>query len=202
MNGKGIRWTAALLAVVVMVPASSWAFKGGRGEGRMGPPSEAIEACKGKTEGTEVEFTTRRGDKVKATCRMMPVPEGFAGDEGPRGMKGRMAQELGLSDSQKKQVKELLKAEQEKSAPLRQQIEENREQLRKASLTAPFNEAAVRALAAKHAQLKTELIVSRARVGSEISALLTPEQRTQAEKLRLPTGSRHGQHMPHFGWED
>jgi Spy/CpxP family protein refolding chaperone len=168
----------------------------------MGPPSEAIEACKGKTEGTEVEFTTRRGDKVKATCRMMPVPEGFAGDEGPRGMKGRMAQELGLSESQKKQINALLKAEQEKSAPLREQIEENREQLRKASLTAPFNEAAVRELAAKQAQLKTELLVSHARVKSEISALLTPEQRARAEKLRPPMGPRPGQHMPHFGWDD
>lgn len=201
MNNKDVRWTAAFLAALMMVPASSWAFGGGRGEGRMGPPSEAIEACKGKTEGTEVEFSSRRGDKVKATCRMMPVPEGFAGEDGPMG-KDLMAKKLGLNDSQKEKINALLKTEQEKSAPLRQQIEESRDQLRKTSLATPFNETAVQAVAAKIAKLKTEMMVSRARVKSEIYALLTTEQRAQAEKLRLPRGPRYGQHMPHFGWED
>lgn len=195
---KGIRWTAAVVAVAVMVPASSWAFRGGRGEGPMGPPAEALEACKGKTEGTAVEFTNRRGDKVTATCRMMPVPEGM---EGRKGMKGRMAQELGLSDSQKEKIDALLKAEQEKTEPLRKQIDEARQQFRKASIATPFNEASIRTLATKVAQLKTEMMVSHARVRSEISALLTPEQRAQAEKFQPPMG-RHGQGGPQFGWED
>jgi hypothetical protein len=55
-------------------------------EARMGPPPEAIEACKGKTEGDAVEFTTPRGEKIKATCELMggqmaAVPEGFQGSE-------------------------------------------------------------------------------------------------------------------------
>lgn len=199
---KSMRWTAAVLAAAVMIPASSWAFRGGRGEGPMGPPSEAIEACKGKAAGTAVEFTNRRGDKVTATCRMMPVPEGFAGEDGPRGMKGRMAQELGLNDSQKEKINALLKTEREKSEPLRKQIDENREQLRKASLTTPFNETTVRALATKLAQLKTDMMISHARVKSEISALLTPEQRAQAEKFQPPMGRRHGQGGPRCGWDD
>jgi Spy/CpxP family protein refolding chaperone len=168
----------------------------------MGPPSEALEACKGKAEGTVVEFLNRRGDKVAATCRMMPVPEGFGEKGGPGGMKGRMAQELGLSDSQKEKIDALLKAEQEKSAPLRKQIDENREQLRKASLTTPFNETSVRALATKLAQLKTDMMISHARVKSEISALLTPEQRAQAEKLQPPMGRGHGHAGPQCGWND
>jgi Spy/CpxP family protein refolding chaperone len=166
----------------------------------MGPPTEAIEACKGKAEGTEVDFTNRRGDKVTATCRMMPVSEG---SEGLRGMKGRMAQELNLSDSQKEKIEALLKAEQKKSAPLRKQIDENREQLRKASLATPFNETMVRTLATKLAQFKTDMMISHARVKSEISALLTPEQRAQAEKFQPPMGPRHGQQAgPRCGWDD
>lgn len=198
---KGIRWTAAVLAVAVMVPASSWAFRGGRGEGPMGPPAEALEACKGKAEGTAVEFLNRRGDKVAATCRMMPVPEGGRGMGGPQGMKGRMVQELGLSDSQKEKIDALLKAEQEKTGPLRKQIDEARQQFHKASLATPFNEASIRTLATKVAQLKTEMMVSHARVRSEISALLTPEQRAQAEKFQPPMGLP-GKGGPHFGWDD
>jgi hypothetical protein len=35
------------------------------------PPQEAYTACKGKTEGTVVEFTTPRGETVKGVCRLM-----------------------------------------------------------------------------------------------------------------------------------
>jgi len=46
------------------------------------PPQEAIDACKGKSEGTSVEFTTPRGT-LKGTCKSMngqlvAVPEGGA----------------------------------------------------------------------------------------------------------------------------
>lgn len=208
MNGKSGS-VAGLLVVAVMLPATLWAFQGqGRGGGgwHMGPPAEAIEACKGKAEGAEVEFTNRRGDKVSATCRMMPVPEGFPGEKGPRGMKGRMAQKLGLSDSQKQQIAGLLQAEQEKTAALRKQVEENRNQLQKAVFTLPFNEAAVKTLTVKQSELLADLILSWSRTGSEIAAVLTPEQRSQAEKLRLPMGPGSGQcfgcGMPRFGWEE
>jgi hypothetical protein len=38
-------------------------------EGRMKPPPEAIAACKGKSEGTTVKFTTPRGDTLKGVCK-------------------------------------------------------------------------------------------------------------------------------------
>lgn len=37
--------------------------------GPMKPPPEAIAACKGKTEGTSVQFTTPRGDTFKGVCK-------------------------------------------------------------------------------------------------------------------------------------
>jgi|WetSurMetagenome_2_1015567.scaffolds.fasta_scaffold564700_2 hypothetical protein len=40
-----------------------------RPEGRMKPPSEAIAACKGKSEGVQVQFTTPRGDTLKGVCK-------------------------------------------------------------------------------------------------------------------------------------
>jgi hypothetical protein len=38
-------------------------------QGGMKPPPEAITACKGKSEGTAVQFTNHRGDTFKGVCR-------------------------------------------------------------------------------------------------------------------------------------
>lgn len=114
---------------------------------------------------------------------------------------GRMAKVLGLNDSQKEQVSAILKAEREKTEPLRQQLAENRKRLRQASLAEKFDEAAVRAIATKQAQIQTELIVSHSRAKNRINALLTPEQRTLAEKLRPMMGPRN-RHMQRFGDDD
>lgn len=89
MKGNGVRWTVVLLAALLAVPGSVWAFGGPQGGDRRGPPREAIEACNDKAEGTAVEITTPRGDKIKATCKqvdgqMVAVPEG--GFRGPKGM--------------------------------------------------------------------------------------------------------------------
>ena len=34
-----------------------------------GPPPEAVAACKGKTEGTQVSFSTRGGETVSGVCQ-------------------------------------------------------------------------------------------------------------------------------------
>lgn len=46
-----------------------------------GPPPEAVAACKGKAEGTKVEFAGRHGDTVSGICRkqgdvIAAMPEG------------------------------------------------------------------------------------------------------------------------------
>ena len=38
-------------------------------QGSMKPQPETIAACKGKSEGTSVQFTTSRGDTRKGVCR-------------------------------------------------------------------------------------------------------------------------------------
>lgn len=39
-------------------------------QGSMKPPPEAIAACKGKSEGTSVQFTTPRGDTFTGVCKL------------------------------------------------------------------------------------------------------------------------------------
>lgn len=96
----------------------------------------------------------------------------------------RMAKRLKLSDAQKEQVQAVLKAEKERVAPLCEKLAENRKALWRAAEAETFDEAVVKSLAANQANLQAELIVSRMRVQSQIHAILTPEQRELAKKLR------------------
>jgi Spy/CpxP family protein refolding chaperone len=110
-----------------------------------------------------------------------------------------MAEVLGLSDAQQEQVKAILQAEREKSAPLRQAMGESQKQLRQAIRAANIDEAAIRAIVANQAQLRAELIISRARSRSQIQALLTAEQRALAEKLEPLLERGPGHHPPFRG---
>ncbi|HBO68685.1 MAG TPA: hypothetical protein DD658_00385 [Deltaproteobacteria bacterium] len=197
-----IRKTAVILALAAMVPAAGIAFGGNWGGGRSkGPPQEAIDACAGMSEGDAVQFTSPRGDAVSGICRdirggMVAVPEGkFSGKDGAKGPGkrfARMAKKLDLTEAQKDQVKAILTSEREQAEPLRQQLAENRENLRKAIEAEPFNEATVRALAQSQNETRVELVVSRARTKSQIFALLSPEQRELAKKLGPMEEGRHG----------
>jgi len=101
----------------------------------------------------------------------------------PEEVVGRMTRRLKLTGDQQAKIGALLAADRETMGPLLRQVRECRRQLHDAALAATFDEAAVRALAAKQAQAEVEVIVARERTRSRISALLTPQQRTAAEKL-------------------
>jgi Spy/CpxP family protein refolding chaperone len=203
MNAMGntIRKTALIMALAAMLPVTGFAF-GGHWDGRKpkGPPQEAIDACKDLANGDLVQFTTPRGDTVSGICRdvrggLVAVPEGgFPGRHrgtGPGKRIDRMAKKLNLTEAQKEQIKAILASEREKAEPLRQQLAENRKNLRKAIEAQPFDEATVRTLAAKQNDTRVELVVSRARARSQIYALLSPEQRESARKLGPMGEGRH-----------
>ena len=103
-----------------------------------------------------------------------------------------LAKELKLSAAQKEQVGAILKAEQEQAEPLRQKMAAGRKQIQAVVDNATYDESAVRAIAAEQAGIRTELLVSRTRAMNQVNALLTPEQRAQAQKLRDSGPGRHG----------
>ncbi|MCE5210351.1 MAG: hypothetical protein LLG40_02220 [Deltaproteobacteria bacterium] len=65
----------SMIMIFLLLPGSIWAAQTQESnnppkpQGRMKPPPEAIAACKGKSEGTAVQFTTPRGDTLKGVCR-------------------------------------------------------------------------------------------------------------------------------------
>ena len=113
-----------------------------------------------------------------------------------------MAEVLDLTGEQRTQIKEIVAAERKATKPLVRQLREKRRELRTATESGAFDEAAVRSLAAGQAGTVTELIVAKARVKSKIFAVLTPEQRAKAEKIRPLWEGRRGHHRGFGGFHE
>jgi len=109
----------------------------------------------------------------------------------PGEMLSHMTRQLGLSEDQQTKVMLILASDREKSVPLLQKLREQYKQLQTAIKAEPWDEAAIRPIAAKLSQAEIELTVSRARVRSRINALLTPEQKTRVENQ--PPAPRRGE---------
>jgi protein CpxP len=79
---------------------------------------------------------------------------------------------------------------------MRTEMEASRKTLREYKQGNNFDESEFRAIAQKHADLKTEMMVQQAKTKQQIFAVLTPEQRQKAEKLRGMRGEglfgKHG----------
>lgn len=102
-----------------------------------------------------------------------------------------MTDRLDLTVAQQAQAKQILEKEKPGFQSLMQQMADGHKQMRTLEESATFDEASVRAQATKQAQTMTELIVAKARVKSELFAILTTDQRAKATKLM----NRHEEHM-------
>jgi protein CpxP len=110
----------------------------------------------------------------------------------------RMAAILDLNEDQQNRIRAIREAGRQQAAPLLKTLAEERDRLRVLTDAETFDEAAVRALAERHAATRSELIVIRARTRNQIHAVFTPEQRALAEKLRPHRGRGHGRHHGGF----
>lgn len=127
------------------------------------------------------------------SCQGMPAPPDVpspprcGASEGPErgeGFPPHLARALDLTEAQQKQMATLFGEQREKDQAMRKKERELREHLRGVEEAVPFNEAAVKGAAQKLAALEVERVVARAKSRARIEALLTPAQRTLAEKLR------------------
>ena len=87
-----------------------------------------------------------------------------------------MENKLGLSDQQKKDMKELFTKHHAQNAPLMKQLQTERQALRDLIHGGAADDAAIRAQAAKIATIEADLDVQRAHMAKSMRALLTPEQ--------------------------
>ncbi|MBL8204510.1 MAG: Spy/CpxP family protein refolding chaperone [Blastocatellia bacterium] len=91
---------------------------------------------------------------------------------------------LDLTDEQKTKIKAIIEAEKPVVQPLLKQMADQRQELLQATGNGQFDESQVQAIAAKQGQTMSQLIVEKERAKSQIYAVLTPEQRAKAEKMR------------------
>ncbi len=107
----------------------------------------------------------------------------------------KMAVILDLTEKQKDQLEDLHEKQLQNHQAMRAEMQASRESLRDYKQSNEFNESEFRALAQKHADLKTEMMVQHAQSRQQILAVLTPEQQQKAEQLRDMCGEGfHGKH--------
>ncbi|MGQ9896627.1 MAG: Spy/CpxP family protein refolding chaperone [Acidobacteriota bacterium] len=112
----------------------------------------------------------------------------------------RMADQLGLSEEQQAQIRQILEEERTVAEPLMQQLKSVRDQMRTLGTDGVFNEAQVRVLAQQQSQTMTELVVAKERTKARIAAVLTPEQRERAKQMLEHFHRRlRGGHKRHHG---
>jgi periplasmic protein CpxP/Spy len=123
----------------------------------------------------------------------LAMPPGEGDQRGGAGKQGsmkdgkrhldRMSTALQLTDTQREQVRAILAAEREQTAPLQVKMHQERTALRAAIHAGTAQEAEIRAQVAAQAETKAELMIRRAATRNEIHALLTPEQRVLAAEM-------------------
>lgn len=96
----------------------------------------------------------------------------------------KMAVILDLTEKQKEQLEDLHEKNWQDRQVMRAEMKASRESLREYKQGKEFNESEFRAIAQKHADLKTEMMVQRAQSKQQIFAVLTPEQQQKAEQLK------------------
>lgn len=97
---------------------------------------------------------------------------------------GMMLRGLDLTDAQKAQVKTIMQTSRESSKPLREQMKANRQKLQTISDSGSFDQAQIQALADEQGRLTAQMIVEKEKVKSQVSAILTPEQKAKAAEMK------------------
>jgi len=123
------------------------------------------------------------GAFAQAHHRRLAAYGPFMGPGFEKHMLGFFADYLDLTDAQQAQAKQILDKERPTVQPLIAQLAQTHQKMRALEEASSFDEAAVRTLAAQQAQTMTELIVQKARIKSELIAVLTPDQKTKLQKF-------------------
>ena len=100
----------------------------------------------------------------------------------------KMAIILDLTEQQQKKIESLKEQQWQDRQAMRVEMQASREDLRSDKQGKEFNESEFRAKAQKHADLKVEMMVQKAKAKQQLFAILTPEQQQKAEKLRAMHG--------------
>jgi protein CpxP len=112
------------------------------------------------------------------------------GPGGPFGLAGLALRELGLTDTQREQVKAVMESHRDEQQAIGDRMQTARKALHDAIAADTFDEAAVRAAGAEVGAVEADAAVLQAKIRAEVIALLTPEQVKKAKELRSEIENR------------
>jgi Spy/CpxP family protein refolding chaperone len=120
--------------------------------------------------------------------------------DGRRGPPMKMlALALDLTDAQQEQIKAIFDGHRPDFDDIRNRARTARQAVRQAVVSDEVNEQAIRSAVTARAQVEADGAILRARIRKEVQAVLTPEQRANAEAFRKVMPGRFGPHMRSFG---
>ena len=108
----------------------------------------------------------------------------------------RMADRLGLDETQRQSVQNIQLAARPEITALRERMQSNREEMKALDPDDPNRSASLSEIADEKGQLAAEATLLFDRVRNEVSAVLTDEQRTKFEQGRDRMGKRDGERKP------
>ncbi len=121
-------------------------------------------------------------------------PGGFGGFGGPGGLPLRA---LNLTETQQDQIKQVMQRSREQNRNVGEQLRTAAEAERTAVETIPVDEGLIRSTTQALVEAQTEMAIQRARLQSEIFALLTMDQQAQVKKLRADRAQRAQRRFEH-----
>lgn len=92
--------------------------------------------------------------------------------------------DLDLTDAQRQQIRQLTQQYREQSRATLDRLRQAQEARRQVVEVPPVDEARIRAVMQELAEAETELALQRARLNSDVHAVLTPEQQERARQVR------------------
>jgi protein CpxP len=98
--------------------------------------------------------------------------------------------QLDLTDAQRTQVRQLVEQHRAEGRPLMERLRAAADAQRQAMEVVPADEGRIRTAMEELARVQADLAVQRARLQSEIVALLTPEQQERLQQLRAGRAAR------------
>ncbi|MBI4853119.1 MAG: Spy/CpxP family protein refolding chaperone [Acidobacteria bacterium] len=119
------------------------------------------------------QFHHRRGERIKAF----------------------LAEQLGLSDAQKAQIKEIRQNHKENIKPLVEELRAKQKELRQSFEADNYNETLAAQKISEMSGVKARLIGERLKLKKDLLAVLTPEQKTKLEQLKDQFKSRRIERM-------
>jgi periplasmic protein CpxP/Spy len=123
---------------------------------------------------------TEQGDQQEKRIEGRGFGRGHRG----RAFGGRLFSRLNLTDAQKEQMKQIKQSFRERTRPLREELRGKYGELRQAQTGETFDEALATQKLSEISAIQVKLMGERFKLKQEVSAVLTPEQKTQLEQMR------------------